>query len=99
MKKKYTRAALTVTAQQYEVNQGLEDGFELYTKVITNGWISPDNLVHITRPDGAVVCPFIQNRRGVTFIREGDYIIFDDNGECHVCGEDKFPQRYQPVEE
>lgn len=99
MKQKYTRAALTVTAEQYEVNQGLEDGFELYTKVVTNGWISPDDLVLITRPDGTVVCPFIQNRRGVIFIRKGDYIIFDENDERHVCGADKFPQRYSPVEE
>lgn len=99
MRKTYTRAALTVTAQQYEANQGLEDGFELYSKVVTNGWISPENLVNITRPDGAVVCPFIRNRRGVTFIREGDYIIFDDYNERHVCGADKFPERYQPAGE
>ena len=99
MLKKYERAALTVTAQQYEINQGMEDGFELYTKVITNGWISPDHLVHITRPDGAVVCPFLRTRRGVTFIREGDFIICEENNERHVCGADKFPQRYKPIEE
>ena len=99
MKKTYERAALIVTAQQYEANQGLEDGFELYTKVVTNGWVSPENLVHITRPDGTVVCPFLRNWRGVTFIREGDYIIFDDDNERHVCGADKFPQRYKSVDE
>lgn len=99
MSKKYERASLIVTAQQYEVNKGLEDGFELYMKVVTNGWITPDNLIQITRPDGSVVCPFIRNRRGVTFIREGDYIIFEENNERHVCGADKFPQRYKPVEE
>ena len=99
MRQKYTRTALNVTAQQYEVNQGREDGFELYTKVVTNGWVSAEQLVHITRPDGTIVCPFIQTRRGVTFIREGDYIIFDENGEHHVCGGDKFSQRYKPIEE
>ena len=99
MRKEYKRASLTVSAEQYEMNKGLEDGFELYTKVVTNGWISPDNLVHITRPDGAVVRPYIKNRRGVTFIREGDYVIFDDNNERHVCGADKFPLRYKLLEE
>ncbi len=42
MQKKYERASLIVTAEQYELDKGLEDGFELYTKVITNGWISTD---------------------------------------------------------
>lgn len=98
MGKKYERASLVVEAEQYEINKGMEDGFELYTKVVTNGWIIPDNLIQITRPDGSIVCPFIQNRRGVTFIREGDYIIMEGDNERHVCGADKFPKRFKPID-
>ena len=99
MQKKYERASLIVTAEQYELDKGLEDGLELYTKVITNGWISTDGLFKLTRPDGSVVCPFIQNRRGVIFIREGDYIITENDHERHVCGADKFFKRFTPVED
>lgn len=99
MQKKYERASLIVTAEQYELDKGLEDGFELYTKVVTNGWISADGLFKCTRPDGSVVCPFIQNRRGVIFIREGDYIITENDHERHVCGADKFFKRFTPVED
>ena len=49
MQKKYERASLIVTAEQYELDKGLEDGFELYTKVITNGWISTDGLFKVCR--------------------------------------------------
>lgn len=99
MANKYERESLIVNAEQYQINKGMEDGFELYTKVITNGWISPDNLIQITRPDGSIVCPFIQNRRGLIFIREGDYIITEGDKERHVCGADKFPNRFRPIEE
>lgn len=95
--KEYERVPLTVTARKYEVGQHLEDGFELYTKVVTNGWISTEGLVKITRPDGSVVCPFIQNRRGLIFIREGDYIIYDGHNQRHVCGEDRFHERYHEI--
>ncbi len=99
MKTRYERASLIVDAEQYELGKGMEDGFELYTKVVTNGWISHDNLVQFTRPDGAVVCPFIRNRRGIIFIREGDYIITEGDHERHVCGADKFSKRFMPVKE
>lgn len=94
---KYIRAALEVEAEQYEVGKGMEDGFELWSKVVTNGWIFTDELVKLTRPDGSIVCPFIQNRRGIIFLREGDYIICEGDGERHVCGKNKFFARYQPV--
>ncbi len=99
MSKKYERASLIVSAEQYQINKGMEDGFELYTKVITNGWITSDNLIQITRPDGSIVCPFIQNRRGLIFIREGDYIITEGDNERHVCGADKFHKRFKFIEE
>lgn len=99
MANRYERASLLVTAEQYELNKGMEDGFELYTKVVTNGWITSDNLIKVERPDGSVVCPFIQNRRGVIFIREGDYIIREGDNERHVCGADKFALRFRLIEE
>lgn len=94
---KYIRRTTEVEAAQYELNKGMEDGFMPWTSVVTNGWISTEKLIQITREDGVVVCPFIQNRRGMTFLREGDYIIKEKDGERHVCGEDKFGNRYQAV--
>ena len=94
---KYIRTALEAEVVQYVPNEGLEDGFELFADVITKGWIVTDSLVKIKRPNG-VVCPYIQNRRGRTFIGEGDYIIIDEDGTKHVCGADKIFKRYQKVE-
>ena len=96
--KKYLRASLEVEAAKYEQGKGMEAGYELFSKVVTNGWVVSEGLVRITRPDGSVVCPFIQNRRGVIFIREGDYIIYEQSGERHVCGEDKFADRFRLTE-
>ena len=96
---KYIRHSLEVDAVQYEVGKGLEDGFQLFSKVLTNGYIIADGLVQITREDGSIVCPFINNRRGSIFIREGDYIITEADGQRHVCGADKFHSRFVPVEE
>lgn len=93
----YIRAALNVEAAQYKPGAGMEDGFQLWTKVVTNGWIVTEGLVKITRPNGDIVCPFLQNRRGLVFIREGDYIIYESDGERHVCGADKFPTRFAPA--
>ena len=75
--KKYQRNCFEVEAIQYEIGKGIEDGFMPWSSVVTNGWIIADKLVKVTREDGTVVCPFIQNRRGIIFIREGDYIIKD----------------------
>lgn len=97
--KQYTRNSLQVGAVRYEPEKGMEDGFELFSKVVTNGWVVADGLIKITRADGNMVCPFIQNRRGVVFIRENDYIIYEDDGERHVCGADKFDSRFTPLEE
>lgn len=97
MRQKCKRASFMVEAEKYEIGKGMEDGFELWTKVITNGWVVADGLIKITKEDGRIVCPFIQNRRGVIFIREGDYIIYEESGERHCCGEDKFHIRFQPV--
>lgn len=96
--KEYNRAALRVKAVQYAIGQGIEDGFELWTKVITNGWIKNDNLVQFKRDDGVIVCPFIENKRGRIFIREGDYVITEEDNEKHVCGAEKFSRRYTPLD-
>ncbi len=93
----FKRKPLNVQAVQYEPDKGLEDGFELYTKVITNGWISSDNLIQIKKEDGSIVCPFIENKRGRVFIRQGDYIIYEADSERHVCGDEKFDSRFEKV--
>lgn len=96
---RYMRAALEVSAEKYEYGKHMEDGVELYSKVVTNGWISSTDLLTVTLEDGRVVCPFIRNRRGVIFIREGDYIIYEKDSERHVCGEDKFHKRFTLLED
>lgn len=97
--KKYQRNCFEVEAIQYEIGKGIEDGFMPWSSVVTNGWIIADKLVKVTREDGTVVCPFIQNRRGIIFIREGDYIIKEKDDERHVCGSDKFSERYLEMEQ
>lgn len=91
----FKRKSLNVQAVLYEPGKGLEDGFELYTKVITNGWITTDNIVQIVQDDKSIVCPFIENRRGRVFIRKGDYIIYESDSERHVCGGEKFFDRFE----
>lgn len=95
-KKKYKRADFEVEAVKYELGKGMEDGFESWTTVVTNGWIVSDGLIQVEK-GGRIVCPFIRSRRGITFIKEGDYIIYEANGERHCCGGDKFADRYIPV--
>lgn len=96
---KCMRAALTVDVEKYEVGQGMEDGVELWTDVVTRGWFATDRLVQIKKENGAIVCPYILHKRGKTFIAEGDYIITDVDGSRHVCSGDKIFERYKPIEE
>ena len=91
---RYMRAPLEVDAAKYEIGMNMEDGYELFSKVITNGGVVTEGLVQITRIDGTIVCPYIRNRRGLVFIREGDYIIVEGDGEKHACGADKFFDRF-----
>lgn len=93
------RIALSAEVEAYEPGKGMEDGFELWSDVVTKGWIVTDSLVKLTKEDGAVVCPYISHRRGRTFISEGDYIIIDEDGSKHVCGSDKVFSRYKKAEE
>ncbi len=70
---KSSRISFEVDVEQYEVGKNMEDGFELWSDVVTKGWIVTDFLVKITREDGSIVCPYIVHRRGRTFIGNGDY--------------------------
>lgn len=94
---KCRRVPLEADMVPYEVDKGYEDGFELLVDIVTKGWIVTDSLVRVTRPDGSIVCPYIENRRGRTFIGEGDYIIQDSDGTKHVCGEDRVFNRYEKI--
>lgn len=96
---KCKRVGLLADVQEYEMDKGLEDGFELFADVVTEGWIVTDTLIKITREDGSIVCPYIKHRRGRTFIGEGDYVITDEDGTKHVCGKDKIFERYEKIEE
>ncbi len=95
---KCIRVSLEADVEKYELNKGMEDGYELLSDVVTKGWIVTDMLVKIKKSDGSIVCPYVMHRRGKTFINEGDYIIYDSDGTKHVCGADKIFKRYQPVE-
>ena len=95
---KCKRVALEAEVVKYEIGKDMEDGFELWSDVVTKGWIVTDHLIKIQRDDGSIVCPYISHRRGRTFIGEGDYIIVDADGTKHVCGENKIFVRYEPVE-
>ena len=91
------RVELEADVEKYVIGQGMEDGFEKWSEVVTQGWIVTDFLIKIEQPDGTIVCPYIKNRRGYTFIGEGDYIVVDSDGTKHVCGKDKIWNRYKEV--
>lgn len=92
------RTPLESNVEKYEVGKGLEDGFELWSDVVTKGWIVTDFLVKIKREDGTIVCPYIKNRRGRTFIGEGDYVISQEDGTKHVCSGEKIWDRYERID-
>ena len=96
---KCSRVSLLAEVFPYELGKQMEDGFELWSDVVTKGWIVTDSLIKVERPDGSIVCPYIKHRRGRTFIGEGDYLIVDEDGTKHVCGKDKIFVRYKVVEE
>lgn len=95
---KCQRTALEVEVMKYELGIKLEDGFERFSDVITKGWIVTDSLYQVKRTGGEVVCPYIQTRRGRTFIGQDDYVIIETDGSKHICGADKVFDRYQKIE-
>ena len=94
---KCKRVPLECEVIKYEIGKNLEDGFERFTDVITKGWINTEGLIQVTREDGTLVCPYISQRRGKTFIKEGDYVIIEADGFKHVCGEDKLWKRFEKL--
>ena len=46
---KSRRIPLESEVDKYEVGKGMEDGFELFSDVVTKGWIVTDSLVKIER--------------------------------------------------
>ncbi len=95
---KCRRVEMEADVTKYELGKGLEDGFELWADVVTKGWIVTDTLIKVKNENGSIVCPYIVHRRGRTFIGENDYIIIDEDGTKHVCGEDKIFKRYKKIE-
>lgn len=96
---KYRRIAMEAEVRKYEPGQGMEDGFELWTDVVTKGWFATDSLVQVKKENGAIVCPYVINRGSKTFIHEGDYIIIGSDGSRHACGERAFLAQFEPIEE
>ena len=96
---KCKRVELKADVYKYELDKGLEDGFEIWSEIVTREWIVTDSLLKIEREDGFVVSPFILNRRGREFIGVDDYIVIDEDGTKHVCGADKIWKRYQEIDE
>ncbi len=95
---KCVRTPIKADVIKYELHASLEDGFELYSEVITKNNVDCTNLIQVDK-EGVIVCPYITNRRGRTFIKEGDYIIVEEDGTKHVCGEDKVFSRYAKLDE
>lgn len=96
--KKYTRIPLEVEATKYEIGKGMEDGFRLLTEIVTYEGLNTEKIIKIERENGNIVCPYVENRRGLVFIRENDYIICEADNEKHVCGADRFFERFKPIE-
>lgn len=95
---KCRRTALECEVVKYETDKNLEDGFELFSDVVTKGWIIVEHILKVTFPDGRIMCPYISHRRGKTFINLNDYIVLDSDGTKHVCGEDKVWHRFEKLE-
>lgn len=95
---KCRRTALEADVYKFEFGKGYEDGYELWSDVVTKVWIVTDYLLKVKNERGEIECPYIEHRRGRTFIEEGDYIIIDSDGTKHVCGADKIFKRYEPIE-
>ena len=96
---KCTRTALVADVYKFEFGKGYEDGNELWSDVVTKGWIVTDSLLKIETDKGEIECPYITHRRGRTFIAKDDYIIIDEDGTKHVCGADKIFKRYELMED
>lgn len=91
---KCLRKPLEVDVVLYELDKGIEDGFEAWADIITHSCINTQRLVKVQREDGTIVCPYIENRRGRSYIQDGDYIITEEDGNRHVCNQASFQTRF-----
>lgn len=95
---KCRRVGLEADVFEFEFGKGYEDGYELWSDVVTKGWIVTDSLLKVKRENGSIECPYISHSRGRTFIGMHDYIIIDSDGTKHVCCAEKIFHRYEPIE-
>ena len=95
---KCRRVGLVANVFKFEFGKGYEDGYELWSDVVTKGWILTDHLIKVKRDNGTIECPYISHSRGRTFIGQNDYIIIDTDGTKQVCSEEKIFCRYEPIE-
>ena len=93
---KCIRTPIQAEVTKYDQDSSMEDGFELYSEVITKNNVDCKNLIQIER-GGQIMCPYITTRRGRTFIKEGDYIVVEEDGTKLVCGGDKVFSRYREI--
>lgn len=96
---KCLRTVIEANVEKYVPGMGMEDGFELYSDVITKSWINTENLIRREDGAGRMMTPYIHTRRGRIFLCEGDYIIKEADGTVHACGEDKIFKRYKKIED
>ena len=52
---KCTRIPMEAEVTKYELGKGLEDGFELFSDIVTKGWIITDKLLKVVRDNGSIV--------------------------------------------
>ena len=53
---KCRRTPLLAEVEKYEMGKGMEDGFELWTNVVTREWITSDSIIKITNENGTIIC-------------------------------------------
>ena len=70
--KKYLRASLEVEAAKYEQGKGMEDGYELFSKVVTNGWVVSEGLFVPLFKTGAV--SFLSVRAIILFMSKAESV-------------------------
>ena len=96
MEYKVKRRPLEATAVLYDYGKGLEDGMATVADVVANAHVFSQDIVQIETPSG-IMCPYINNKRGRTFINNGDWIILEADGGKHVVSNDNIWNRFEKV--
>lgn len=94
---RYIRTPIKADIEKYELGKGIEDGFELFSDVVTRNFVECDSLIQV-EIQGQLKCPYIVTRRGKTFIKYDDYVVTEEDGTKLVCGGDKVHSRYTLIE-